>query len=102
MPPGTLLLAIATAAAEQFAPVSLLALLKHPLVMKGEGPDGGQSRLQWLEGARILDLALRGPRPPAGLDGVTDYLSDWSGRDADMRKRAKTWWQDVVPLLRPL
>jgi ATP-dependent helicase/nuclease subunit B len=96
MPPGTLLLAVATAAAEQFAPVALLALLKHPLVMKAEG------RLDWLEGARSLDLALRGPRPPAGLDGVTDYLSDWSGRDADIRKRAKIWWQEVVPLLRPL
>jgi ATP-dependent helicase/nuclease subunit B len=96
MAPGTLLLAIATAAAEQFAPVPLLALLKHPLVMKGE------SRLAWLEGARTLDLALRGPRPPAGLDGATDYLSDWSGRDAEVRKRAKTWWQEVVPLLRPL
>ncbi|HEX8534445.1 MAG TPA: double-strand break repair protein AddB [Allosphingosinicella sp.] len=96
MPPGTLLLGIAAAAAEQFAPVPLLALLKHPLVMKGEG------RLDWLEGARTLDLALRGPRPPAGLDGVTEYLSDWSGRDADLRKRAKPWWQQVVPLLRPL
>jgi ATP-dependent helicase/nuclease subunit B len=96
MPPGTLLLAIATAAAESFAPVPLLALLKHPLVMKGEG------RLEWLEGVRMLDLALRGPRPPAGLDGIADYLSDWSGRDADLRKRAKIWWQTVVPLLRPL
>ena len=31
-PPGTLLLAAAAAAAERFAPVPLLALLKHPLV----------------------------------------------------------------------
>ena len=53
-PPGTFLLALAAAAAEQFAPVPLLALLKHPLAMKGEG------RLGWLEGARTLDLALRG------------------------------------------
>ena len=96
MPPGTLLLAAATSAAEDFAPVSLLALLKHPLVMQGE------QRLDWLEGARTLDLALRGPRPPAGLDGITDYLSDWSGRDRDVRKRAREWWTGVVPLLRPL
>jgi ATP-dependent helicase/nuclease subunit B len=106
MPPGTLLLAIATAAAEQFAPVPLLALLKHPLVMKGEAaPEGGvpgDARLEWLEGARTLDLALRGPRPPAGLDGITEFLSDRSGRDADLRQRAKGWWQRVVPLLRPL
>ena len=96
MPPGTLILALATAAAEQFAPVPLLALLKHPLVRRGE------ARFAWLEGARALDLALRGPRPPAGLDGVTAYLSDWSGRDRDRRKAALAWWRDAMPLLRPL
>jgi ATP-dependent helicase/nuclease subunit B len=95
-PPGTLLLALATAAAEQFAPVPLLALLKHPLVMKGE------ERLAWLEGARSLDLALRGPRPPAGLASVADHLSDWSGRDRELRKRALAWWQEARPLLAPL
>jgi ATP-dependent helicase/nuclease subunit B len=94
--PGTFLLAIATAAAEQFAPVPLLALLKHPLTMQGEG------RLDWLEGARRLDLALRGPRPPAGLQGVIDYLADWTGRDREQRKAALAWWKDVLPLLRPL
>src|SRR6185503_15549889 len=41
-PPGTLLLALASAAAERFAPVALLTLLNHPLVMSGEG------RLKWL------------------------------------------------------
>jgi ATP-dependent helicase/nuclease subunit B len=96
MPPGTLLLALAAAAAEQFAPVPLLALLKHPLVRRGEG------RLDWLEGARNLDLALRGPRPAAGLAGVTGHLSDWSGRDAVLRKRALSWWREVRPLLAPL
>ena len=95
-PPGTFLLALATAGAETFAPVPLLALLKHPLVMKGEG------RLAWLEGARTLDLALRGPRPPAGLSGITEYLADWSGRDRSVRQRAGEWWRSVLPLLRPL
>ncbi|MFL6858584.1 MAG: double-strand break repair protein AddB, partial [Allosphingosinicella sp.] len=94
--PGTFLLALATAAAEQFAPVSLLALLKHPLAMKGEG------RGAWLEGARRLDLALRGPRPPAGLDGVSAHLADRSERDRDLRAAAAPWWRDVAPRLRPL
>lgn len=94
--PGTLLLALAGAGAEQFAPVALLALLKHPLVRKGDG------RLDWLEGARSLDLALRGPRPAAGLAGTTDHLSDWSGRDRETRKRALAWWHEVRPLLAPL
>jgi ATP-dependent helicase/nuclease subunit B len=95
-PPGTLLLALAAAAAEQFAPVPLLALLKHPLVMKGEG------RLEWLEGVRALDLALRGPRPAAGIAGIAAHLADWSGRDRDVRKRAAGWWRDTADLLRPL
>ena len=57
-PAGTLLLAIAAAAAEGFAPVAMLAPLKHPLV-GGEG----DKRIAWLEQVRALDLALRGPRP---------------------------------------
>ena len=95
-PPGTLLIALASAAAERFAPVPLLALLKHPLVMKGE------RRLDWLEGVRTLDLALRGPRPPAGLAGVSEYLADWSGRPGELRKRAADWWREARALLRPL
>jgi ATP-dependent helicase/nuclease subunit B len=62
---GSLLLGIASAAAEELAPVPLLALLKHPLV-GGEGDE----RAQWLDDVRRLDRALRGPRPPAGLSGL--------------------------------
>jgi len=68
-PVGTLLLAIVSAAAEELAPVPLLALLKHPLV-GGEGDE----RLRWLESVRALDLALRGPRPAAGIQGLDDHL----------------------------
>ncbi|PTQ07403.1 double-strand break repair protein AddB [Sphingomonas oleivorans] len=96
MPPGTLLLAIAEAAAEGFAPVPLLALLKHPLVRAGEG------RLAWLDGARRLDCALRGPRPDAGLDGVTRHLLGGEGRQQRDRLAALDWWKEVAELLRPL
>lgn len=68
-PPGTLLLGIASAAAEDVAPVALLALAKHPLV-GGEGED----RLAWLDAARELDLELRGPRPAAGLNGLDAWF----------------------------
>jgi ATP-dependent helicase/nuclease subunit B len=95
-PPGTLLLAAANAAAERFAPVALLALLKHPLTM-AEG-----DRLGWLDGARLLDRMLRGPRPAAGLDGISAHLAQDSGRDGDLREAAASWWSDVMPLLRPL
>ena len=70
-PVGTLLLGIASAAAEELAPVALLALLKHPLV-GGEGED----RLRWLEAVRSLDLKLRGPRPAAGLAGLDEKFGD--------------------------
>ncbi len=67
--PGTLLLGIASAAAEELGPVALLALAKHPLV-GGEGDE----RLAWLDDVRAIDLKLRGPRPPAGLAGLDSAL----------------------------
>jgi ATP-dependent helicase/nuclease subunit B len=70
-PVGTLLLGIASAAAEELAPVALLALLKHPLV-GGEGED----RVKWLDAVRELDLKLRGPRPAAGLAGLDEKFGD--------------------------
>ena len=70
-PVGTLLLGIASAAAEELAPVPMLALVKHPLV----GGDGDK-RLAWLDDVRDLDLKLRGPRPPAGLSGLDTHFGD--------------------------
>ena len=84
-PPGAFLVMLARAAAERWAPVPLLALLKHPLVKAGAG------RAAWLAEVRRLDAALRGPRPPAGLDGVLGYL----GETAD-------WFGGVAGMLRPL
>ena len=83
LPAGTLLLAIAAAAAEDFAPVPLLALLKHPLV-GGEG----EPRLEWLDSVRALDLALRGPRPAGGLRGLDDHVRS---KSRDQRELAGAW-----------
>jgi len=82
---GTLLLGIAGAAAEELAPVALLALLKHPLV-GGEGED----RVAWLDRVRQLDLKLRGPRPPAGLAGLDAHFGDLAA------------WRTVRPGLEPI
>ena len=79
--PGTLLLGIASAAAEDFAPVPLLALLKHPLV-GGEG----EERRKWMDDVRLLDLALRGPRPAGGLQGIDTHLR---GQEAWKRIRPR-------------
>ena len=84
-PIGTLLLAIASAAAEELAPVPLLSLLKHPLV-GGEGED----RARWLETVRAADLALRGPRPGAGLDGLDRHFAD------------KHFWPRLRPSVEPV
>ncbi len=96
LPPGTLLLALAQAATERFAPVALLALLKHPLVRFGE------ERVAWLAGVRALDRALRRPRPPAGLEGVTQYLAAGDEREREIRERTQEWWRSVLSLLSPL
>jgi ATP-dependent helicase/nuclease subunit B len=77
MPAGTLLLGIAAAAAEELAPVPLLALLKHPLV-GGEG----DKRLAWLDAVRTLDLRLRGPRPAAGVAGLDSWFAEKGGIEA--------------------
>lgn len=95
-PPGTLLIGIAETLAERFAPVPLLALLKHPLVRSGEG------RTAWLEGVRLLDRALRGPRPAPGLAGIERHLADGVARDAPIRTAAAAWWGEAAALLAPL
>lgn len=57
------------AAAEAFAPVPLLALLKHPFCSLGWSPSERPRIVLKLERA-----ALRGPRPAEGLDGVAGAL----------------------------
>ena len=99
LPPGTLLIALAQAVAERFAPVALLTLLKHPLVMKGEG------RLAWLDGVRGLDLLLRGPRPQAGLVGIDLLVAPHEGDrrpQQALRERVRAWWPTARALLEPM
>ncbi len=101
---GTLLVALADAMTERFAPVALLALLKHPLVAFGD------ARREWLGEARRFDLALRGPRPRPGLAAIAPHLvaqrdaARARGRDsaADDITRALGWWKGVTGLLAPL
>ena len=85
---GTLLLAVAAAAVENLAPVPLLVLLKHPLA-------GGQSgdRLGWLDAVRQLDLALRGPRPRAGIAGLDEHFA---------KKGADPAWRMLRPFVAEL
>lgn len=98
-PPGVLIQAIATLGAEAFAPAALLAVLKHPLVAAG---DAGDARLAWLDGVRRLDLALRGPRPAPGLDGLRTWLAGGDERERRVRQRAQGWWTEHAERFVPL
>ena len=88
-PPGTLFLGLIEAAARGFGAVSLLGVLKHPLVRADD------ARVAWLGDVRRLDLALRGVRPGPGLDGI-------GGRIDEEAAGLGAWWADVATLLDPL
>ncbi|MDE0932522.1 MAG: double-strand break repair protein AddB [Novosphingopyxis baekryungensis] len=104
VPVGTFMLALAEAAAQNFAPVALLSLLKHPLVRSGDQ----EHRLAWLNKVRSLDLLLRGPRSAGGLAGVADRIArriaDDAGREPHISRWTKLqdWWTDVLPILAPM
>ena len=85
---GTLLLAVAAAAVENLAPVPLLVLLKHPLAGRQIG-----DRVQWLDAVRQLDLALRGPRPRAGIAGLDEHFA---------KKGAEPAWRMPRPFVAEL
>ena len=102
-PPGTFLCLLAEAADAKFSPVALLALLKHPLASGGENTSTFRARV------RELDLALRGPRPDPGLDGIARALSAAQEKARKYNKgRADTignlapWLAGVTHILRPL
>lgn len=68
-PPGVFLRLTADMAAERFAPLALLAALKHPLAA------GGQAPAAFRRNVRALELrVLRGARPAAGLEGLRKAL----------------------------
>lgn len=85
-PPARFLQLIASAVAEDFAPVPLLSLLKHPLCALGKEP--GKARAF----ARRLDrfehkgrFLLRGPRITAGLAGLLAEAKKLSLRKCDCK-----------------
>lgn len=93
-PAGRVLLLLAELVATEAAPVPLLALLVHPLV----GAEAG--RAAWLENARALDLALRGPRPKPGLAPIEAAVTRLAERGQGTA--IAEWWQGVAALLAPV
>ncbi|HEX4118802.1 MAG TPA: double-strand break repair protein AddB [Rhizomicrobium sp.] len=99
---GAFLCLLAEAAEAEFAPVPLLALLKHPFANLGDDPAHFRAL------ARTLDrLALRGPRPDPGLTGIARRIAQ-AGNEArgkDDREacvRLAAWWQRISAALEPL
>lgn len=86
-PPGRFLLALAHCLADDFAPVALLDLFKHPLAQAGD------NRADWLDKVRALDLRLRGPRPAPGLAGIDAKIS---------QPELRAWWDNAKTLLSPI
>ncbi|MFO0986175.1 MAG: double-strand break repair protein AddB [Alphaproteobacteria bacterium] len=101
-PPMAFLRLVLAAAHEEFAPVPLLALLKHPLAACGMAPGALRARARVLERA-----ALRGPRPPPGLDaaqrlakGRAAWLDDLARRMAPLTGALAAPSQPAEALLR--
>ncbi len=89
LPEGVFFLNLLAAVADGFPPAEFLALLKHPLVQRGE------RRLRWLDHVRKLDLLLRGPRPAPGLAGIDALLKAENHRTKKLREATAPWWQTV-------
>jgi ATP-dependent helicase/nuclease subunit B len=81
-PPATLLRALVTTVDAGFAPVDLLALLKHPLCTLG------LSRAGLLDAARRLDRkCLRGLKPEAGIASLQRLVAQCRFGNEDDRRR---------------
>jgi ATP-dependent helicase/nuclease subunit B len=98
---GSFLCLVADTAQARFAPVQLLALLKHPFARRGQDGAGFRAR------ARELDRwCLRGPRPDPGLAGISRAIA--KAQDARLPPPAKAlaeltaWWNEIAVLLAPL
>lgn len=88
-PPGVFLRLTAAMVTEDFAPVPLLAALKHPMAAGNLGPPEFRNRARDLE--RTL---LRGPRPPPGMDGLRQSLKSHHNHDP-----ALDVWLDKLALV---
>ncbi|MBU8536978.1 double-strand break repair protein AddB [Falsiroseomonas tokyonensis] len=82
-PTGVFLRLLARTVAEDFAPVPLLALTKHPLAA------AGMDRAEFLDAVRLLERrVLRGPRPLGGLEGLKQVIAALPEDDRKTRLQA--------------
>lgn len=86
IPPAILLSLILRACIEQFTPVSLLSLLKHPLVCCGYAPNLCR------EYSRLLEINILRQFAASGLDAIL-HAVDKKGKDAPTVKGKSTFEQ---------
>lgn len=92
--PATFLRLIARMVAEAFAPIPLLAVLKHPLAAGGQHPGKFRGSVRRLE-----RHALRGLRPAAGIDGLRQALQASGKTDARAAAIVDTIEAALAPLV---
>ncbi|MEE4200053.1 PD-(D/E)XK nuclease family protein [Erythrobacter sp.] len=88
-PAGRLAGLLAEIIAHGLAPATLVALLGHPLVSRGEP----ELRRAWLQNLRAFDRALRALTPAPGLEPL---------RQIARMVGVSEWWQQVEAILGPL
>jgi ATP-dependent helicase/nuclease subunit B len=96
-PQGVFLRLVVDLAAKDFAPVPLLAALKHPLAAAGRPPEILRRQVRFLE-----RIALRGSRPGgglAGLSGLAQGLEEKLGEKAEGSQRLIA---DLIGIFAPL
>ncbi|EDP62221.1 Inactivated superfamily I helicase [alpha proteobacterium BAL199] len=95
--PAAFLRLIGDLAAEQAAPVPLLAALKHPLAAGGQAPDAFRRMVRRLE-----RLVLRGPRPAPGFTGLRRAVEVLEDKHAEARAGLLVWVDGLAGRLGPL
>lgn len=95
-PPGAFMRLMLRFVAEDWAPIPLLELLKHPLAAVGVAP----ARLRAL--ARLLEVhVLRGPRPAPGPEGLMEAI-DAVELEADVRLSLRVLVEGLSEAAAPL
>lgn len=83
---GSFLMLLAEMAEAQLAPVTLLSFLKHPLTALSLPADDMRAMVYLLD-----QLALRGPRPRPGIDGLMQALAPLEERRPGDREKLAQW-----------
>ncbi len=92
---GTWMMLTAEMAEEKLAPVTLLSFFKHPMMAANMAPEELRAIVYQLD-----ELALRGPRPSSGFDGLRDKLLSLP-EEKPYRAQLLGWLEKIETQMRP-